>query len=79
MPNDAEARRNEFELLGDVFADRLQGTATGRAVTGWRGIGDGFARQMVRQGFANARGPCGLDRFGRRSRIFGFIGLKCWR
>ena len=76
MPNDAEARRDEFELLGDVFADRLQGAAAVRAITGRCGIGDGVARQMVRQRLASTFGPCSFDCFCGRRRIFGFIGLE---
>jgi hypothetical protein len=76
MPDDPEARRDEFELFGDVFADRLQGAATVRAITGRCGIGNGVARQMVRQWLASAFGPCSLDRFCGRCRVFGFIGLK---
>jgi hypothetical protein len=68
--------RDKFELLGDIFADRLQGAATVRAVLGRWGIGDGVARQIVRQWLASAFGPCSLDRFCRWRRIFGFIGLK---
>ena len=76
MPDDAEARRDEFELIGDVFADRLQGATAVRAVTGGRVTGNGVAMQMVRQRLANAFSLCGLDRFNRRRRIFCFIGLE---
>jgi hypothetical protein len=76
MPDHPETGRDEFQLLGNVFADRLQCPTAVRTLAGRRGIVDGVARQMVWQRLAHASGPCCGQGRPRRRRILGFVGLE---
>jgi hypothetical protein len=71
VANHPETRRDVFELLGEVFAQELERTATGRAALGLRWVQDALAGQMRGQG--RAMGAC-RSRFSAR-----LAGGKCRR
>lgn len=50
MTDHAEARRHEFQLLGDVLAQRPQAATTGRAGIGRQRVDLLVTRQMIGQG-----------------------------